>query len=106
MFARGSSPQIDRPILRKSKLYVEDQVSIGRAEWVDANDHTKGILCRELLYFGPPDALGYDPLPLGSRLKLAPLELPGLIFREPQSIEWQRDHKLGPTIRFLESLTA
>lgn len=52
VFARRSNPSIDPPILRKSESYITDQVKSGRADWVDPLDPTKGIICRELLYFG------------------------------------------------------
>ena len=53
VFARRANPAIDRPILRKSRFYAEQQVREGRADWVDENDPRKGIVCRELLHFGP-----------------------------------------------------
>lgn len=53
VFARGSNPAVDRAILRKSESYCNQQVDSGRADWIDDNDHAKGIVCRELLYFGP-----------------------------------------------------
>ena len=52
MFARRSSPGVDQPIQRKSKSYVEGEVSAGRADWVDSENHWRGILCREMLFFG------------------------------------------------------
>lgn len=102
VFARGANPRIDRPILRKSKDYVESQVAMARAQWVDESNHSKGIVCRELLYFGPPSDLHFQPRAETGKLPM--LEIPGVIFREPQSAEWQRDHKLGPTMIFLDSL--
>lgn len=53
VFRRGADPRSERPILRKSKSYVEDQVDHGRADWVDDDDHSKGIICRERIYVGP-----------------------------------------------------
>jgi len=73
---------VDRPILRKSRSYVEGEVLAGRAEWVNPKDHSQGIICREMLYFGPR----LDPSPVASPddpAKLPPLELPGLIFVPP-----------------------
>lgn len=52
VFARGSNPAIDRPNQRKSESYGIAEVEAGRADWVDFNDHTRGILCRAFLYSG------------------------------------------------------
>lgn len=53
VFARRSNPSIDRPIQRKSPSYCTAQVDTLAADWVDENDHGKGIVAREMLYFGP-----------------------------------------------------
>jgi len=82
VFARRANPAVDRPILRKSRVYVEGEVAAGRANWVDSDDPAQGIICRELLYFGPR----IDPPSVSSPddpAKLPPLELPGLIFVPP-----------------------
>lgn len=52
VFARGSNPAIDRPNQRKSIAYGTAEVEAGRADWVDPDDHTRGILCRAFLYSG------------------------------------------------------
>ncbi len=52
VFARGSNPAIDRPNQRKSGTYGFEEVDAGRADWIDPNDHSKGILCRAFLYSG------------------------------------------------------
>lgn len=52
VFARGSNPAIDRPNVRKSVSYASAEVEAGRADWVNPNDHSKGILCRAFLYSG------------------------------------------------------
>jgi hypothetical protein len=52
VFARRSNPAIDRPFLKKSLFYTTEQVAAGRADWVDPAHPEKGIICRELLYFG------------------------------------------------------
>jgi hypothetical protein len=44
---------IDRAFLRKSSSYAMEQVAAGRADWVDSADPAKGIVVRELIYFGP-----------------------------------------------------
>lgn len=60
VFARRANPCVDRPILRKSESYANEQIQWGRATWVDPEDPRKGIICREVLYFGerltPPAA--------------------------------------------------
>ena len=52
VFARRSNPAVDRPILRKSKSYVEEQVGRGVAEWVDETNPKRGIICCEMLASG------------------------------------------------------
>ena len=34
-------------------FYVAEQINAGRADWVDPEQPERGIICRELLYFGP-----------------------------------------------------
>jgi hypothetical protein len=54
VYPRGANPRIDRHIQRKSLSYATEQVEVyGVAEWVDPNDHLKGIICRDRLAFGP-----------------------------------------------------
>ena len=77
VFAPRSNPSVSRPILRKSKTYVAEQVESGRADWVDSEDQSKGILCRELLNFGPKLEIA-SPAPY-----MPVLELPGLKFIPP-----------------------
>ena len=81
VFARGANPRVDAPILRKSKTYVEQAVNDGRADWVDPADHKKGIVCREILYFGerepkPEPKSEYDYSFVGDELR-------GVIFADP-----------------------
>jgi hypothetical protein len=76
VFARGANPSVDRPILRKSESYCCLQVAEGRADWLDAAAHAKGIICRELLYFGPR-AIPIGPADL-KRVDFA--EIPGVRF--------------------------
>lgn len=52
VFARGSNPAIDRPNQRKSLSYGQMEVAEGRADWIDPDDPSKGILCRAFLYSG------------------------------------------------------
>ena len=78
VFSRRSNPAVDRPIVRKSRSYVEDQIARKRAVWVDPSDARKGIVCCEMLFFGN------RPLPTPpSRPDYFPAELPGLRFQQP-----------------------
>ena len=52
VFARRANPSADRPILRKSISYASLQVDSGKADWIDRAHPEKGIICREMLYFG------------------------------------------------------
>ena len=52
VYARGSNPAVDRRIQRKSVSFCERQVEEALADWVDPDDHMKGIVCREFLCFG------------------------------------------------------
>ena len=80
VFAHRNNPAVDRPILRKSKSYVEDQVTRRVADWVDPSDRKKGIICREMLFFGN------RPLPtVPVRPDYFPAELPGLRFQQPST---------------------
>jgi len=54
VFARGANPRFDRPFIRKSASYAAGEIVAGRADYVDPLDPSKGIICRELLYFGAP----------------------------------------------------
>lgn len=52
VFARGSNPAIDRRLVTKSLAYATEEVECGRADWVNPQDHSQGILCRAFLYSG------------------------------------------------------
>lgn len=71
VFARRANPAFDRPILKKSLNYVTEQVESGRATWVDPLDPAKGILCREVLYFGeraiPVETVSVCDIPLSDK---------------------------------------
>jgi len=84
VFARGTNPRIDRPILRKSETYTDAQVAAGRADYVDPADKSKGIICREMLYFGERP-VRVETVPVGY---LAPRELPGVKFVPPTTSTW------------------
>jgi hypothetical protein len=79
VFGRGSNPRVDLPILRKSESYAALQVEERRADWLDPDDHSKGILCRELIYFGPR-AVYLETVELSQAF---PAELPGIRFVPP-----------------------
>jgi hypothetical protein len=85
VFARGSNPAIDPPIQRKSESYGLAEVEAGRADWVDSNDHTRGILCHAFLYSGqtlePAGPEELTKLTLGNALP--PLEVSGTQFDDP-----------------------
>lgn len=83
VFARGANPRVDRPILRKSKRYTDDQVAAGRADYIDPQDPARGIICRELIYFGPRTVID----PPATTTSAAMAELPGLKFIPPASSE-------------------
>ena len=76
VFPRGSNPRVDRPILRKNRTYVEEQINLGLADWVNLADPRQGIIARELLRFGPKA----QPDPVYT---FSPAELPGLRFVPP-----------------------
>jgi len=82
VFARRSNPAFDQPIVRKSKSYVTDQVEHGVADWIDALDRSKGIVCREMLYFGPR---AYHIEVIEDTGGESPIELPGLHMEFPKS---------------------
>jgi hypothetical protein len=81
VFARGANPRIDRPILKKSKSYADEQVALANADYIDPSDPAKGIICRELLYFGArPVTVKTADL---STLPLS--EIPGVRFVGPRN---------------------
>lgn len=92
VFARGANPRVERPILKKSKSYCDQQVMLGIADYIDPTDPSKGMLCRELLYFGEREfkAETVDP----TKLNLAALEVGNARFRAPSSADWQEVHAL------------
>ena len=81
VFAARRNPATDRAIVRKSRSHVQAQVDAGRADWIDPADHSKGIVIRELTYFGPRTVS--EP----SAPVLAGAELPGLHFEEPETAD-------------------
>ena len=88
VYPRGANPRVDRHIQRKSLSYCEDQVNLyGTAEWVDAADHSQGIICRDFLYFGekiaPPTPTQLEKLKNRLRSGLPPLEPDGCRFIPP-----------------------
>lgn len=81
VFARGANPRVDRFILKKNFNYCSEQVDTGRADWVDPHDARKGIIAREMLYFGertsqPEPEYSFDPSFVNDELR-------GVIFADP-----------------------
>ena len=85
VFAARRNPSPDRAIVRKSRSFVESEVDAGRAEWVDAADYSKGIICRELMYLGPR-----RESEKAASSKQSAAELPGLKFDDPDKTEAHR----------------
>jgi hypothetical protein len=84
VFARGANPAIDRPNVRKSESYGQEEVDAGRADWIDLNDYSKGILCRAFLYSGEVlKPAAPEILFKLSRRSLPPLEVHGAQFDDP-----------------------
>lgn len=98
VFARGSNPAIDRPNQRKSERYGHEEVEAGRADWIDPDDHAKGILCRAFLYSGQqlyaaaPEAISKLARP--RRCPLPPLEVEFTHFDDPQKSESTRKERM------------
>lgn len=88
VFARGSNPAIDRRIQRKSLQYATDEVEAGRADWVNPEDHSQGVICRAILYSGErlvnaaPEAL--QKLARPRRCPIPPLEVELTHFDDPE----------------------
>lgn len=85
VFARGSNPAVDRPNQRKSESYGAAEVEACRADWVDPNDHSRGILCRAFLYSGETlkPASPHQLSRLTLRNALPPIEVGGAQFDDP-----------------------
>lgn len=79
VFARRTNPSIDRPILRKNIGYAKAEVAAFRADWVNPEDLSKGILCREMIR--SERKLQPDPEPETGQWIGA--EIPGLRFVPP-----------------------
>jgi hypothetical protein len=77
VFARRSNPLVDPPILRKTLAYGEIQVAERLADWVDAADKSRGIICREFL--PRVGEVTLPPTPESPSLPSA--EVPGSAFR-------------------------
>jgi hypothetical protein len=72
---------------------VEEQVVLGRADWVDPADPRKGIICRETLYFGErPLKRTNNPSKKRPIIALCPREFGGARYQVPQSPAWQEEH--------------
>lgn len=104
VFARGSNPAIDRPNQRKSIAYGYEEVNAGRADWIDPEDHRKGILCRAFFYQGEtlkPAApeqlkrLSHRSLPRS----LPPLEVRNTEFDDPERRIFKRQERMCLVVR-------
>jgi hypothetical protein len=78
------------PNQRKSESYCTAEVEAARADWVDPDDHPKGILCRAIFShfepsYGPasPANNKRTPGPLTLFNALPPLEVHGTQFDDP-----------------------
>lgn len=94
VFARGSNPAIDPPILRKSAVYCERQVLDRLADWLNPDDRSAGIIAREYLPRETPPV--YVPTP--EREWLPPVEVSGCVFEDPE----QSAEKLAERARLLQ----
>lgn len=101
VFARGANPAIDQPNQRKSQSYGLQEVEAGRADWIDATDHSKGILCRAFLYSGEALKLAQPEQvrQLSLRGALPPLEVHGTVTFEPQISLVKREDRHGLIVR-------
>lgn len=101
VFARGSNPAIDQPNQRKSESYGLDEVNAGRADWIDPDDHAKGIVCRAFLYNGQtltpaaPEQLSK----LSRRNALSPIEVSNTQFDDPQKSLLKREDRYTLLVR-------
>lgn len=94
MFARGSNPAVDPPIIRKSPVYCERQVLDRLADWINPADHAAGIVAREYLPRETPPVHVPEP----PREILPPVEVSGCVFEDPE----QSGEKLAEHARLLK----
>jgi hypothetical protein len=81
VYRRGADPRLEVPLMRKSRFYAEQQVREGLADWVDYGDPRKGIICREMLRFGPREM----PVVISRSLQILPAsEVHGTKYVGPQ----------------------
>lgn len=101
MFARGSNPAVDRPNQRKSESYGVAEVAAGRADWIDSNDHARGILCRAFLYSGAQLKPAHleEIRRLRFRSSLPPLEVGGAQFKDPDQNFAKREDRICLIVR-------
>lgn len=102
VFARRSNPAIDKPILRKNLSYAEEQVDSGLAEWVDPLDRSRGVIAREMLYFGEK-ALPLQTVSVSDKFpSLTGGEIPGLKFVAPRTAKNDTIRRMCKLPRFRE----
>jgi hypothetical protein len=100
VFARGSNPAIDRPNQRKSENYGQEEVDTGRADWIDAADHSQGILCRAFLYSGETlKPAQPEQLSKLSPRSLPPLEVRSTQFDDPEKSPVKRSDRICLVVR-------
>lgn len=98
VFARGSNPAIDHRLVSKSLAYGTAEVEAGRADWVDPNDHSRGILCREFLYSGQqlitaaPETVSKLARP--RPCPIPPLEVGNARFDDPEKTYTKRKERM------------
>jgi len=95
VFARRADPSVDKPILHKSLSYIEQQIALGWADWIDPKDFRKGIICRELLNFGGRP----KPQPITIGNVLPTIEPGGTKFRDPVTNRTTRAMRAGLRLR-------
>lgn len=96
VFARRANPAIDRPILHKSAAYCEDAVNTRFADWVDPQDHSKGIIAREML---PSGKIAVTVEIAATSSLLPPLEPSGCKFVPPTTAK-----PVSPTVRWTTAM--
>lgn len=100
VFARRRNPSIDKPILRKSLTYGEEQVRSGLAVWVDPADHSKGIVACEMLPSGKTLQF-VETISVSEKSLLPPLEPNGCVFDPPPTAQ-----PTNPVVRWMTAAFA
>ena len=97
VYARGSNPAVDRHIQRKSISFCSTEVEAKRADWVNPDDHSQGIICREFLYFGEKLVVAapekVEKLARPRACPLPPLEVGNARFDDPEKTYSKRKER-------------